>query len=298
MTVVPHHARQGTADGSDHVVSAMTVDVEDYFQVQAFADIVPYESWESFQSRVEKNTEKILQLFSDAGIKGTFFTLGWIAERYPHLVQRIVTEGHELASHGYRHVRADLQTPSQFRDDVSKAKRILEDTSGVAISGYRAATFSIGLSNSWAFEILGDVGYSYSSSTHPIKHDLYGVGMRTRGAFSATNSGTLKEIPITTIKLFERNLPFAGGGYFRLLPYEVSRAAMRHVIRSDKHPAVFYLHPWELDPAQPRFSKARAKSKLRHYLNLGATEGRLKRLIRDFSWARMDQVFSDIIQKD
>ncbi len=284
-------------NGPFPAIGAMTVDVEDYFQVQAFADIVPYESWGNFESRVEKNTEKILQLFSDAGIKGTFFTLGWIGERHPRLVRQIVAEGHELASHGYRHVRADLQTQAQFREDVSRTKRILEDTSGVGISGYRAATFSIGSRNSWAFDILDNVGYVYSSSTHPIKHDLYGEGTGARSAFSATRSGRLKEIPITTARLFGRNLPFAGGGYFRLLPYSVSRIAMRHVIRHDRRPVVFYLHPWELDYEQPRFANARIKSKLRHYMNLAATETRLKRLLREFSWTRMDQAFSDIIQK-
>lgn len=274
--------------------NAMTVDVEDYFQVQAFADVISRDAWDDLPRRVEQNTERLLQIFSDAGVKATFFTLGWIAERHPRLIRRIVDDGHELASHGYSHVRADSQTPDEFLADVTKAKQILEDAGGTPVRGYRAATFSIGRNNWWAFEILAKAGYAYSSSTHPVKHDLYGVGDGSRSPFRV-GDGKFAEIPITTVHLFGRNLPFAGGGYFRLLPYWASGWALRHVNGSDRMPCVFYLHPWEVDPYQPRQRDVGLKSRFRHYINLSATESRLKRLLHDFSWTRIDQAFSNFI---
>jgi polysaccharide deacetylase family protein (PEP-CTERM system associated) len=210
------------------------------------------------------------------------------------LVRRIIAAGHELASHGYSHVRADTQTPAAFRDDVTKAKAILEDIGGQQVRGYRAATFSIGRANWWAFAILADAGYTYSSSTHPIRHDLHGMTDGSRSAFRVAD-GRLAEIPITTLRLFGRNLPCGGGGYFRALPYRASGWALRHVNTAEGLPCVFYVHPWEIDPDQPRQHNARFKSRLRHYLNLAATERRLKRLLADFAWARMDQVFADVI---
>jgi polysaccharide deacetylase family protein (PEP-CTERM system associated) len=277
------------------LVNAMTVDVEDYFQVQAFADVIPRDTWDNFPRRVERNTERLLEIFSEGDVKATFFALGWITERHPALIRRIAEAGHELASHGYSHVRADTQTPKDFRADVIKAKSILEDASGAAVRGYRAATFSIGRDNWWAFEILAEAGYTYSSSTHPIAHDLYGMPNGSRSAFRVAG-GKIAEIPISTTRLFGQNLPCGGGGYFRALPYRASRWALKRINATDRLPCVFYLHPWEIDPTQPRQGSARLKSRMRHYLNLGATEGRLKRLLADFSWARMDQVFSDVIE--
>ena len=276
------------------LVNAMTVDVEDYFQVEAFSTVISRNEWDQIPRRVEENTERLLEMFSDVGVKATFFTLGWIAERHPRLIRKITAEGHELASHGQGHVRADSQTPREFRADVAKAKAVLEDAGGLEVRGYRAATFSIGKKNWWAFDVLAEAGYAYSSSTHPIKHDTYGISDGSRIPFRVA-SDRIAEIPITTLRLFGHNVPCAGGGYFRLLPYHVSEWALRRVCVSERIPCVFYLHPWEIDPDQPRQNQAPLKSRIRHYLNLNATERRLRRLLVEFSWGRMDQVFSDII---
>lgn len=272
------------------IVNAMTVDVEDYFQVQAFADIIDRREWESLPRRVENNTDRLLGIFADAGIRATFFTLGWVAERHPGLIRRIVQQGHELASHGYSHVRADQQTPDEFRADVRKAKGLIEDAGGVPVRGYRAATFSIGRRNWWAFDVLAQEGYAYSSSIFPVRHDLYGVPDAPRIAFRPS-SARITELPMTTVNVFGRNLPCAGGGYFRLLPYHLSLWAMRRVNRQDRRPCIFYLHPWEIDPDQPRQTHARLKSRLRHYTNLTRMEERLRRLLREFQWGRMDEAF-------
>jgi polysaccharide deacetylase family protein (PEP-CTERM system associated) len=272
----------------------MTVDVEDYFQVQAFARIISRDDWDTLPRRVERNTDRVLDIFADAGVKATFFTLGWVAERHPSLVRRMVAEGHELASHGYAHRRADEQTPDEFRADIVKAKRILEDIGGTVVRGYRAPTFSIGAHNRWAFDILAQAGYGYSSSIYPVAHDLYGSPDCSRTPFREAPSGLL-EIPLTTVRLFGRNFPCSGGGYFRLFPYALSARAMRHVNRSDGHSCIFYVHPWEIDPDQPRQSQAGLKSRFRHYTNLARTEGRLRRLLRDFSWGRMDETFADLL---
>jgi polysaccharide deacetylase family protein (PEP-CTERM system associated) len=277
--------------GSARLVNAMTVDVEDYFQVQAFADVIARDDWEAMPRRVERNTDRLLDIFAAAGVTATFFTLGWVAERHPGLVRRIVAGGHELASHGYSHRRADEQTPDEFRADVARTKAILEDAGGSAVRGYRAATFSIGSRNLWAFEVLAEAGYAYSSSIFPIAHDLYGMPQASRAPFRDARSG-LMEIPLTTVRCLGRNLPCSGGGYFRILPYALSRWAMRRVNRVERAACVFYMHPWEIDPDQPRQHHASRKSRLRHYTNLGATEGRLKRLLGDFAWARMDQAFA------
>jgi polysaccharide deacetylase family protein (PEP-CTERM system associated) len=277
------------------LLNALTVDVEDYFQVQAFAASISRDDWEGMPRRVERNTERLLEVFAEAGAKATFFTLGWVAERHPRLIRRIVAEGHELASHGYSHRRADSQTRAEFRDDVARAKAILEDAGGVAVRGYRAATFSIGPKNWWAFEVLAETGHAYSSSIYPIAHDLYGMPECSRAAFREQRSGIV-EIPLTTVRCFGRNLPCSGGGYFRLLPYGFTRWAMRRVNRIDGLPCIFYMHPWEIDPGQPRQNQAPLKSRLRHYTNLGATEARLRRLLREFRWGRMDQAFADVIR--
>ena len=275
------------------IVNAMSVDVEDYFQVQAFADNVDRASWDSRECRVERNTDAIMQLFDEAGISATFFTLGWVAERYPHLIRRIVNQGHELASHGYAHYRVDEQSPEAFREDIRHTKRLLEDTGGTEVRGYRAATFSIGAKNLWAFEVLREEGYAYSSSVNPIRHDFYGMPDAPRFGFQPDGHAGIDEFPITTVRLGERNFPCGGGGFFRLLPYAVYRWALRRVNGQDRQPCIFYFHPWEIDPGQPRIPGASLKTRFRHYLNLGRTASRLRALTRDFPWDRMDRVFID-----
>ncbi|MGA7799187.1 MAG: XrtA system polysaccharide deacetylase [Gammaproteobacteria bacterium] len=271
-------------------VNAMTVDVEDYFQVSAFEGAISRADWDNLPCRVERNTDRILELFAEHGVQATFFTLGWVAQRYPHLVRRIVAEGHELASHGLSHVRVTQQTAAQFREDVIGAKRLLEDIGNSPVHGYRAASYSIGASNLWAFDVLQEAGYQYSSSVYPIKHDLYGMPEAPRFPFRANGDGVL-EIPITTVTVLGRNLPCGGGGYFRLLPYAASRWAMRRVNDQEQQSCVFYFHPWELDPDQPRQQGLSLKTRFRHYLNLSRMERRLQNLLRDFRWGRMDAVF-------
>jgi polysaccharide deacetylase family protein (PEP-CTERM system associated) len=289
----PQAARSpGNPSQSSEVRNAMTVDVEDYFQVQAFAHCVPRADWEAIEPRVEANVDRILEQFAEARVRATFFTLGWIAARHPAVVRRIVAAGHELASHGWDHTRADAQDPVTFRADIGRTRRTLEDIGGVPVAGYRAATFSIGARNLWAFPVLEAEGYRYSSSINPIRHDLYGMPDAPRGPFRP-EGGTLWEIPMTTVRLAGHNLPCAGGGYFRLLPYGLFRAGLQRVNRVEGRPGIFYFHPWELDPAQPRVAGAGWKSTLRHYTNLDRMSGRLDRLLRDFAWARMDQVFLD-----
>jgi polysaccharide deacetylase family protein (PEP-CTERM system associated) len=280
--------------GEGALLNALTIDVEDYFQVEAFAGIVPRGEWERLPSRVEQNTERLLDIFAEAGVKATFFTLGWVAERHPSLVRRIVAGGHELASHGYGHRRADRQSRADFRDDVARAKAILEDVGGVPVKGFRAATFSIGRNNWWAFEVLAETGHTYSSSIFPIKHDLYGMPDCSRAPFRERGSGIV-EIPLTTVSWGGRNLPCAGGGYFRLLPYVFTRWAMRRVHRADHMPCIFYMHPWEIDPSQPRMTNAPVKSRIRHYTNLSAMEQRLFQLLSDFRWGRMDEAFAELL---
>jgi polysaccharide deacetylase family protein (PEP-CTERM system associated) len=274
--------------------NAMTVDVEDWFQVQAFAATISRDDWDNKERRVEANTNRILQLFADADVKATFFTLGWVAERHPALVRRIVGAGHELASHGYWHRLVHDQTPLEFARDIIDARALLEDVGGVAVRGYRAPTFSINKRNPWAFEVLAEAGYRYSSSIYPIRHDLYGMPDAPRFPFHPGN-GPLLEIPMTTMRLGGRNFPCAGGGYFRLLPYAMFRAALRRFNDADAAPGMFYTHPWEIDAGQPRVTAAPALARFRHYLNLGRTQGRLKALLRDFSWGRVDEVFADVI---
>jgi polysaccharide deacetylase family protein (PEP-CTERM system associated) len=276
------------------VVNAMTVDVEDYFQVQAFAHCIPRTDWDGVPRRVEANTNRILDLFDSAGIKATFFTLGWVAERHPGLVRRIVADGHELASHGWDHTRADSQDPETFRADIARTRALLEDLGGVRVTGYRAATFSIGTRNMWAFPILKQEGYLYSSSINPIRHDLYGMPDAPRVPFHPVGDGVV-EIPMTTVRLAQRNLPCSGGGYFRLLPTVLYRAGLRRVNRRDRQPGIFYFHPWEVDPGQPRIEGAGWKSRLRHYTNLSGMEDGLRRLLKDFAWDRMDRVYAPVI---
>jgi polysaccharide deacetylase family protein (PEP-CTERM system associated) len=278
------------------VINAMTVDVEDYFQVQAFAHVVSRDTWDGFASRVEANTDRILAQFAAAGVHATFFTLGWVAERHPTLVHRIVAAGHELASHGWDHTRADSQDPATFLADVSRTRKLLEDIGGVAVTGYRAATFSIGARNLWAFSVLERAGYCYSSSINPIAHDLYGMPDAPRVPFQP-EGGALWEIPMTTVRAFGRNFPCSGGGYFRLLPDQLYRAGLGRVNRREQRPGIFYFHPWEVDPGQPRIAGCGWKSRIRHYTNLSRMGPRLDRLLRDYRWDRMDRVYADVLDR-
>ena len=273
------------------MTNAMTVDVEDYLHVSAFEKHIRRQDWDALPCRVEHNTDRVLGLFADHEVKATFFMLGWVAERYPDLVRRIVASGHELASHGYSHVRVTQQTPQQFRDDVIRTKQLLEDLSGRPIHGYRAASYSIGAENLWALEILQETGHRYSSSIYPIRHDLYGMPDAPRFPFRPNDENGLLEIPVTTVEMFKQKLPCGGGGYFRLLPYGWSRWAMRRVNQHDGQPCVFYFHPWEIDPEQPRQQGIGLKTRIRHYTNLTRMNGRLRRLLREFQWGRMDQIF-------
>jgi polysaccharide deacetylase family protein (PEP-CTERM system associated) len=277
-------------------INAMTVDVEDWFQVQAFAGTIPRSAWEDMPRRVVANTERFLAMFEQAGVQATFFVLGWVADRHPDLVRRIVAGGHELASHGYAHRLAHEQTAAEFRDDVGRARRLLEDIGGVAVIGYRAPTFSINTRNPWAFDVLEDEGYRYSSSIFPIRHDLYGMPDAPRIPHRP-GPGRLVEIPMTTVRLVGRNFPSAGGGYFRLLPYAVFRAGLRRVNLAEGASGVFYTHPWEIDPGQPRVRDAPRMAQFRHTVNLSRTEGRIQNLLRDFAWGRMDQIFADALAK-
>ncbi len=274
------------------IANAMTVDVEDYFQVSAFEPIIDRSQWDSLQHRVENNTQRILALFAQNEIKATFFTLGWVAERYPQLVKQIVEQGHELACHGYQHTRVTQQTPEQFRDDVRRAKTMLEDIAGVDVKGYRAASYSITQDNQqWAHEILADVGFQYSSSVYPVKHDLYGIPDAPRYVYQPLAGNTLKEVPITTLNIRGKNMPCGGGGFFRFYPYAFSRWALRTINQKEKQAAIFYFHPWEIDPEQPRQRNISLKTRFRHYLNLGQMQPRLERLLNDFHWDTMENIF-------
>jgi len=268
--------------------NALTIDVEDYFQVSAFAPHIPRSDWAIRECRVERNVDCILAMLDRHGTKGTFFTLGWLAERYPAVVRRIVDSGHELASHGYGHERASDQTPESFFADINLAKLILEDLSGHEVKGYRAPSFSIGEKNLWAFECLERAGYRYSSSIYPIRHDHYGMPNAPRHAHAI---GGLVEIPCTTLRFLNRNWPASGGGYFRLMPYSLSRWMIERINRVDQLPAVFYFHPWEVDTGQPRIPGISAKTRFRHYVNIHRMEQRLNRLLADFTWGRMDKLF-------
>jgi polysaccharide deacetylase family protein (PEP-CTERM system associated) len=272
------------------LTNALSVDVEDYFQVSALAPVIDRASWPQRECRVVRNVERLLDLFAGSQARATFFTLGWVAERYPDLVRRIVKEGHELASHGYDHLRASEQSRPEFEQDVRRAKGLLEDLGGGRVRGYRAPSFSIGDRNAWAFDVLLEAGYRYSSSVYPIRHDHYGSPDAPRFAYAARPG--LLEIPLTTTRMFGRNLPAGGGGYFRLAPYRLSRWALRRVNAIDRQPAIFYMHPWEIDPQQPRLPGTSMKTRFRHYVNLDKTETRLGRLLQDFRWGRIDEVFA------
>ncbi len=271
------------------VRNALSVDVEDWFQVGAFEHVIDRKDWDSLDVRVETNTDAVLALFAETGTKATFFTLGWVAQRHPQLIRRIVDQGHEIASHGWDHARVFTMTPAQFADDIARAKIALEDASGQKVTGYRAPSFSIDARTPWAHEELARAGYDYSSSVAPIKHDHYGWPEAPRFAFKPVKGAELIELPVTTAKFAGRTLAAGGGGFFRLLPYQFSRWAVSQV-NAEIKPAIIYFHPWEIDPGQPRVANAPLKSKLRHYSNLSVMADKMRRLISDFEWGRVDAV--------
>lgn len=270
------------------MLNALSVDVEDWFQVGAFERTIDRADWDRLTHRVEANTDAVLALFAEAGVHATFFTLGWVAERYPALMRRIADAGHEVASHGYDHARVFTFTPDQFRADLAKSRAILEDATGRPVTGYRAPSFSIDPRTPWAHAILAEAGYRYSSSVAPIRHDHYGWPDSPRFAWQPLPDSSLVELPVTTAKWGNRTLAAGGGGFFRLLPYAFSRWAIRQVNEQAGRPAIIYFHPWEIDPDQPRVAGAPLRSRLRHYSNLSVMAAKLRRLTRDFAWTRVD----------
>ncbi|WP_010186057.1 XrtA system polysaccharide deacetylase [Sphingomonas sp. PAMC 26605] len=267
---------------------ALTVDIEDWFQVGAFEKVIAKQDWDSLTPRVERNTDAVLALFGESGVKATFFTLGWVAARYPALIRRIVEHGHEVASHGWDHDRVFTLDAARFRADIARARAALEDAAGVAVTGYRAPSFSIDARTPWAYEVLAEEGYAYSSSVAPLKHDHYGWPEASRYAFRPLADSALIEVPVTVAEFGARRMA-TGGGFFRLFPAALTDYAVRQVSR-ERQPAIFYFHPWEIDPGQPRVANAPAKSKLRHYSRLGAMAGKLRGLISRHDWGRMDAV--------
>lgn len=271
--------------------NAMTIDVEDYFQVSAFAPHIARSSWAALPCRVERNVDVVLALLDQRQVRATFFTLGWIARRYPAMVRAIADAGHEVASHGYAHVRVSEQSRIEFRRDILRSKHLLEDIAGRPVLGYRAPSFSLMPGSRWAFDTLFHSGYRYSSSVYPIAHDHYGAPDSPRFAFYPVSRSGILELPVSTVRLFGRNLPAGGGGYFRLYPYGVSRWFLRRINHLERQAGIFYFHPWELDPGQPRQRDIPMKTRFRHYLNLDRTEPRLLALTRDFRWDRIDNIF-------
>lgn len=272
------------------VVNAMTIDVEDYFHVSAFDGVVPRSRWDTLESRVCANTERVLEILGDARVRGTFFVLGCVGERYPGLVRQIADHGHEIASHGYAHRLVYDQSPAAFRDDVRRAKRLLEDVAGVRVDGFRAPSYSITPRSLWAIDVLIDEGYRYDASIFPIRHDRYGIPVSAPHVYRIEREGgNLIEVPASTLRLAGMNFPVGGGGYFRILPYAWTRWGIERINDVEDRPAVFYLHPWELDPDQPRLN-AGLLSRFRHYRHLAMTEQRLRCLLEDFAFGTMANV--------
>jgi polysaccharide deacetylase family protein (PEP-CTERM system associated) len=276
--------------GRQGIVNAMTVDVEDYFQVSAFEEQITRNQWSNYPPRVEDNTLRLLDLFDRFDVKATFFVLGWVAERFPRLIRQISKQGHEVGSHGPMHERVSSLSPTDFRRGVVQTRSLLEDITGASVIGYRAPSFSIGPDQTWAWEILAESGHRYSSSIYPGQLDHYGFSGAPRRAFWVEDADIL-EIPVSTLDVAGKRMPVGGGGYFRLYPYWVFSAGIHWLNARERLPAMFYLHPWEIDPAQPRVSGLSRKTRFRHYLNLHKTEGRLNRLLHDFQWGPMMDVF-------
>jgi polysaccharide deacetylase family protein (PEP-CTERM system associated) len=270
--------------------NALSVDVEDWFQVGAFEKVIARDAWETLPRRVEENTDRVLDLFDEAGVKATFFTLGWVAERHPALILRIAEAGHEVASHGWDHARVFTMDAEAFRADLERARAAIEDAAGQRVTGYRAPSFSIDRRTLWAHPVLAELGYAYSSSVAPVAHDHYGWPESPRFAWRPVAGAALVELPVTTVQVAGRRLAAGGGGFFRLLPYAFSSWAVARVNRAEQRPAIFYFHPWEIDPGQPRVANAPLKSRLRHYTNLSAMRPKLLKLLQDHRWGRTDQV--------
>jgi polysaccharide deacetylase family protein (PEP-CTERM system associated) len=272
------------------ITNALSVDVEDWFQVGAFEKVIDRADWDRLPQRVERNGEAVLDLFDRAGVKATLFTLGWVAERFPALVRRAAERGHEIASHGWDHQRVFTMDAQTFRADLKRARAAIEDAAGVRVIGYRAPSFSIDARTPWAHEVLAEEGYAYSSSVAPVVHDHYGWREAPRFAFRPLTGSDLLELPVTTVEVAGRRAAAGGGGFFRLLPYRFSSWAIGRVNRRDERPAVFYFHPWEIDTGQPRVHDAPFKSRLRHYTNLAGMERKLLKLFTSFAWDRTDRV--------
>ena len=272
------------------MLNALSVDVEDWFQVGAFENVIARDAWDRLPQRVERNSEAVLELFDRANVKGTFFTLGWVAQRYPALIRRITDAGHEIASHGWDHVRVHTMTSAIFRADLERARIAIEDACGHSPTGYRAPSFSIDKRTPWAHEVLAEEGYAYSSSVAPVRHDHYGWPEAPRFAHRPLPDAELIELPVTTVEVGGRRLAAGGGGFFRMLPFQFSSWAISRVNSSEQRPAVFYFHPWEIDPGQPRVENAPLRSRIRHYSKLAAMESKLTRLLNTHSWGRTDQV--------
>ncbi|MFC3593087.1 XrtA system polysaccharide deacetylase [Novosphingobium piscinae] len=272
------------------IVNALSVDVEEWFQVGAFERTIDRADWDALASRVADNCGQVIDLFAAAGVRATFFTLGWVAARHPALIRRIHAAGHELASHGWAHARVFTLDPAAFARDLADSRKAIEDAAGVAITGYRAPSFSIDQRTPWAYPVLAEQGFVYSSSVAPIAHDHYGWREAPRFAFRPLPDHPLVEVPVTTVEALGRRMAAGGGGFFRVLPYGFSRWAISQVNTVEQRPAIFYFHPWEVDPEQPRVAAAPLRSRLRHYTGLGAMAGKLRRLTADFAWERMDRV--------
>ena len=285
---MPLASASAAAPAPGPIANGLSVDVEDWFQVGAFESVIARDSWDGLRDRVERNCSVVLDLFAEAGVQATFFTLGWVAERHGPLMRRIADAGHEVASHGWDHQRVFRLEPASFARDLEISRKTIEDAAGVAVTGYRAPSFSIDRRTPWAYTVLAEQGYAYSSSVAPISHDHYGWREAPRFAFRPLPGAELIELPVTTAELGGKRFAAGGGGFFRVLPYGFSRWAIRQVNRRDARPAIFYFHPWEVDPEQPRVADAPLRSKLRHYTNLDAMAGKLRRLVGDFSWGRMD----------
>ncbi|QAY79161.1 XrtA system polysaccharide deacetylase [Sphingosinicella sp. BN140058] len=275
------------------MLNALSVDVEDWFQVGAFETVIDKTDWDGLERRVECNTDAVLALFAEADVQATFFTLGWVAERHPRLIRRIVEAGHEIASHGWDHDRVFTMTPALFRADLKRAHAAIADAAGVAPTGYRAPSFSIDARTPWAHAVLAEEGYAYSSSVAPIAHDHYGWREAPRFAHRPLPGSELIELPVTTVEFAGRRMAAGGGGFFRLLPYAFSNWAVGRVNRIEQRPAIFYFHPWEIDPGQPRIAHAPLKSRIRHYTNLERMRPKLMRLFKSHRWGRTDQVVSE-----
>ncbi len=269
-------------------VNGLSVDVEDWFQVGAFEGVIDRDSWDGLSGRVERNCDAILEMFDEADVKATFFTLGWVAQRQPALLRRIAEAGHELASHGWDHARVHTMNRASFAADLDRSRKAIEDAAGAQVTGYRAPSFSIDQRTPWAYMALAEQGFTYSSSVAPITHDHYGWREAPRFAFRPLPWSDLLEIPVTTAEFAGRRLAAGGGGFFRVLPYAFSRWAIRQVNNREGRPAVFYFHPWEIDPQQPRVTAASLRSKLRHYTNLAVMADKLRQLVMEFEWGRMD----------